>query len=249
MVGGVVLREGVAVVGAEGLVGARQLGQRGLEGLQVLRAELRQGGERVVDAQERGGVVGDLEVRGALRDELGSCQCTILYNAILYCDVLCCALGCCAVLFGTALRCGEGACGVWWTYSSGVFVEKHVGGGKKSLIIFLVGDGRGFVFGNLFGKCRLVSPGVMQPSSWCCSWGSVCCCGGRASMAHGNATVWRRCWVAGWTAAAAAQCRHPWAINQHRQSTRRVRCVPVRHRRFSRDSPNCAFYSPYKSVP
>lgn len=155
VVGGVVLREGVAVVGAESLVGARELRQRGLEGLQVLRAELRQGGERVVDAQERGGVVGDLEVRGALRDELGSCQCTILYNAILYCDVLCCALGCCAVLFGTALRCGEGACGVWWTYSSGVFVEKHVGGGvlvvfvARVFIKILVGDGRGFVFGSL----------------------------------------------------------------------------------------------------
>lgn len=66
VVGGVVLREGVAVVGAEGLVGAGELSQGGFEGLEVLRAELREGGEGVVDAEEGGGVVGDFEVRGAL---------------------------------------------------------------------------------------------------------------------------------------------------------------------------------------
>ena len=46
----------------------------------MLRAELRECGKRVVDAQERGGVVGDLEVRGALRDELGrvSMACVVV---------------------------------------------------------------------------------------------------------------------------------------------------------------------------
>lgn len=41
-----------------------------MEGGEVLRAELGEGGERVGDAEEGGGVVADFEVGGALGDEL-----------------------------------------------------------------------------------------------------------------------------------------------------------------------------------
>ena len=102
VVGGVVLREGVAVVGAEGLVGAGELGQGGFEGLEVLRAELREGGEGVVDAEEGGGVVGDFEVGGALRDELGGCQC-----AVLCCGALRCVVESARVVFGGRTAAGS----------------------------------------------------------------------------------------------------------------------------------------------
>jgi hypothetical protein len=41
----------------------------------VLGAEGAEGAERVADAEERGGVVADFEVRGALCDELGELVC------------------------------------------------------------------------------------------------------------------------------------------------------------------------------
>lgn len=31
--------------------------------------------------------------------------------------------------------CAERACSVWWTYGSGVFVEKHVGGGVQIVFV------------------------------------------------------------------------------------------------------------------
>ena len=77
-------------------------------------------------------------------------------------SVLCCAVLCCAVVRCAALRCGERACGIWWTYSSRVFVEKHVGGGvflcslRESSVRVLLG-GRDYVYSSLLGSCRLVS--------------------------------------------------------------------------------------------
>ena len=88
--------------------------------------------------------------------------------AILKCEVHCemswgiVSVLCCAVLWCAALRCGERACGVWWMYSSRVFVEKHVGGGvflcslRESSVRVLLG-GRDFVYSRLLGSCRLVS--------------------------------------------------------------------------------------------
>ena len=53
----VVLAERVVMVGRQGVVGAVQRTQGGLDGLQVLSAEGRERGQAVADAQKRGGVV------------------------------------------------------------------------------------------------------------------------------------------------------------------------------------------------
>jgi hypothetical protein len=144
VVGGVVLREGVAVVGAEGLVGAGELSQGGFEGLEVLRAELREGGEGVVDAEEGGGVVGDFEVGGALRDELGGCQC-----AVLCCGALRCVVESARVVFGGRTAAGSSS----RSMLAVVFFLRSL---RESSVRALLG-GRDFVYGSLLGSCRLVS--------------------------------------------------------------------------------------------
>ena len=67
------------MVCGEGLVCPVERAERGLDGAEVLGAEFAEGAERLVYAVERGLVVGDFEVRCALRDELAivreGCMC------------------------------------------------------------------------------------------------------------------------------------------------------------------------------